>query len=417
MKKRPFFLPVVILITTITLGISVPGIILANRDSQANFSEIDPTPTQQRSVSLSAPPAREQADVNLQNCTYHSYHWLSQPDAWPAQVSLGGVTYTRADMQNISSAPPGDPAIDLLKEALIAIVNIYNGASQARIESTLVEADNWLSNHQADDELSQFNQQQASSFTSTLANFNNGRLFPSSCPDQIPLPAVELASEEVGQPESESLPLSSVANSPGTGDNQSQSNSTLHYSPPAAPEPTATPVPTQAPPVLTNPPPNQAPVQLPTDAPVPPAPEPPPQVVPPDVPPGNPEKDNEGRGNGNGNGNGNDNPGQGHGKDNNPGRGNDNPGQGNQGGDNDNPGQENKGRGNDNPGPADQSRGNDNPGEGKGNEGGGKDNSGKGNEGGGNDNSGKGNEGGGKDNSGKGNEGGGNGNGKGGKQP
>jgi hypothetical protein len=346
MKNKPFFLPIAVLITTITLGISVPAFFLANRAGLANFSEVNATSTPPPSVSLKAPPARDTGLGNTQNCTYHAFHWLSHPDAWPVQVTLGGVTYTKADMLNVGNAPEGDVAIDLLKETLIAIVNIYNGASQARIENTLVEADKWLKNHQADDDLSEFNQQQAHAFTLILADYNNGRLFPAACSDQIPLPAVELASEEDTLQSLPPAPTSQAGNSYIEANQSDRNTNTVDDLPPQ----NLTPEPTKLPPA-------RSPVQRPIDTPIAPA---PPQIVVPGDPPGKPVNDNPGRANpkdnqGQGNGNGNDNPGRG--KDN-PGRGNDDPNAGNQSGGGGN-GNDNPGRGNDNPG-----RGNDNPGRG-----------------------------------------------------
>ena len=325
MKRKPLFLPLAVLITTIILGFSVPAIFLANRSSQANYTDIDPTPTTQVGRLSNLPVDRDTDKVEKQNCTYHAYHWGTRPDAWPAQVTLGGVTYSRADMLSLHGTPEGDPAIDLLKEALIAIVNVYNGASQTRIEGILVEVDNWLSNHQADGELSQFIQQQARSYTSILANYNNGRLFPISCADQMPLPVTELASEEDAQSDSAATASPDVTGIAGAGEGKNPSGSVVKYEQPAE-QPTPTDVP-PAPPA----------VQQPENAPVAPLPDTPPHTVPPAFPPGNPDNDRAGRGNGNDN----------------QGRGNGN-GNGNQGKENDHPGQGNQGRGNDNPGQSDQ---------------------------------------------------------------
>jgi hypothetical protein len=405
MRKKPILL-LAILISTILVGVSVPAYILANRAKLANFTEVESIPIAQAGILPVVPADRDTDQVTKQNCTYHAYHWEAHPEAWPAQVNLGGVTYTRADMLNLRHAPDGDPAIDLLKEAMIAIVNIYNGASQARIESVLVEANDWLSNHQADSELSEFNQQQARSFTSVLAKYNNGLLFPASCEDQIPLPSVELASKEVNQSDQDSSPSPGLTDSTDVMDKPGQPNSGVNYrSVTAQPTPLPTSTPTA-----------QDTIQTPKDT---PATSPPgPRDVPPDNRdednsgtsnrgPGNGDSDEDNRGRGNGNpgegnrGRGNDNPGEG-----NQGRGNDSPGEGNRGRGNDNPGEGNRGRGNDNPGEGNQGRGNDNPGEG--NQGRGNDNPGEGNQGRGNDNPGEGNSGRGNDNPGEGNHGRGN---------
>jgi hypothetical protein len=348
MRKRPLALPLAILITTIALGISVPAFFLANRSSLASFSEVEPTPAGQANAPLSFQTDRDTDQIIKQNCTYHAYHWINNPDAWPAQVTLGGVTYTRADLLNLQNAPPGDPAVDLLKETIIAIVNIYNGASPASIESTLVEADNWLSNYQADGELSEFNQQQARSFTSVLEKFNNGLLYPASCADQIPSPATELASEEADQPGIPASPPSQTANDTvGAGHPVSHDNPAL--------QPT---------PKTTDSPPARSTVKRPVETPI----APPPQA---DATTDNLEKDDPGRGNekgdqGRGNGNGKDNPGK-----DNPGKGSDNNGQGkDKDKDKGNSGQDNKGQG------TDKEKNKEKDNSGNGNQGGGKENTG-----------------------------------------
>jgi ribosomal protein L24 len=247
MKKRPLFLPFTILITTILLGISVPAIMLANRSNESGFSHPATTPTPAVTAFARDGQYRDIVEQNQKNCTYHGYHWETVPDAWPSQITLGGITYTRADMLKLRNAPEGDPAIDLIKEVHIAIVNIYNGASQSRVEATLVEADRWLTSHQADGELSQFNQQQARSFTSVLADYNHGRLFPVACADQIPAPTVEVALLENTLPAaSTSTEPSVVADQPAAARNIQSSTTVNTEAPPSLPTPlpTDTPVPT-----------------------------------------------------------------------------------------------------------------------------------------------------------------------------
>ena len=344
MKKRPLLLPFTILITTILLGISVPAIMLANRSNEGGFSHPGTTPTPTVSAFARDGQYREIVEQNLKNCTYHGYHWETVPDAWPSQITLGGVTYTRADMLKLRNAPEGDPAIDLIKEVQIAIVNIYNGASQSRVEATLVEADRWLSSHQADGELSQFNQQQARSFTSVLADFNYGRLFPVACADQIPAPTAEVALFEATLPAADtSTEPGVVADQAASARNIQSSSSTNTEAPPSLPTPlpTDTPVPTPTetlapPPTQTPLPPTHHPLPPPTSTPRPPPAQPaipaPPEDPPPVDPPGNPDKDNRGQGN----------------QDKDKDKDKDNQGQGNQDKDKDNQGQGNQDKDKDN---------------------------------------------------------------------
>jgi hypothetical protein len=348
MKRKPLFLPLTILITTIMLGISVPALILANRSNEGGFSHPGTTPTPTVSTFAQDGQYRDIVEQNLRNCTYHGYHWETVPDAWPSQITLGGVTYTRADMLQLRNSPEGDPAIDLIKEAHIAIVNIYNGASQSRVEATLLEADRWLTNHQADGELSQFNQQQARSLTLVLADYNHGRLFPVACADQIPAPTVEVALLEATQP---ATPTSTepiiVADQP-TAARNIQSSSTTNTGAPPIPLSTDTPVPT--PTETLAPPPTHTPLPPPTDTPLPPPAQPaipaPPVNTPPVDPPGNPDQGNQGQGN----------------------RGQGNSGQGNQDKDKDNQGQGNQDKDKDNQGQGNQDKDKDKDNQGQGNQ-------------------------------------------------
>jgi hypothetical protein len=411
MKKRPLFLPFTILITTILLGISVPAIMLANRSNEGGFSHPGTTPTPAVSAFARDGQYRDIVEQNLKNCTYHGYHWETVPEAWPSQITLGGVTYTRADMLKLRNAPEGDPAIDLIKEVQIAIVNIYNGASQSRVEATLVEADRWLTNHQADGELSQFNQQQARSFTSVLADYNHGRLFPVACADQIPVPTVEVAQLETTLPTDPTSTEPSVAADQPAAARNIQSNSTANTgAPPSSPTPSPTdePVPTPTE-TLAPPPPTHTPLPPPTNTPIPPPAQPaipaPPVNPPPVDPPGNPDKDNQGQGNQDkdksNQGQGNQdkdkgNQGQGNRGQGNQGQGN--PGQGNQG--QSNQGQGNQGQGNQGQGNQDKDKDN----QGQGNQDKDKDNQGQGNQDKDKGNQGQGNQDKDKDNQGQGNQ-------------
>jgi hypothetical protein len=347
---------------------------LANRSNESGFSHPATTPTPAVTAFARDGQYRDIVEQNQKNCTYHGYHWETVPDAWPSQITLGDITYTRADMLKLRNAPEGDPAIDLIKEVQIAIVNIYNGASQSRVEATLVEADRWLTSHQADGELSQFNQQQARSFTSVLADYNHGRLFPVACADQIPAPTVEVALLENTLPATPtSTEPSAVADQPADAKNIQSSTTVNTEAPPSLPTPlpTDTPVPTPTetfapPPTQTPLPPTHHPLPPSTDTPIPPPAQPaipaPPVDPPPVDPPGNSDKDNRDQGN------------QDKDKDKgNQGQGNqdkdkDNQGQGNQDKDKDNQGQGNQDKDKDNQGQGNQDKDKDNQDKDKGNQ-------------------------------------------------
>jgi hypothetical protein len=90
-------------------------------------------------------------DVDCGSCTYTQGYWKNHyPTEWPADVissglTLGTVTYTAAQLQQILQTDPGGQGganglIQLAHQLIAAMLNVENGASDAAISSTLTSA-------------------------------------------------------------------------------------------------------------------------------------------------------------------------------------------------------------------------------------------------------------------------------------
>jgi hypothetical protein len=270
-------LPLLLLAGALILGVIIPGAIFANRSGGIGSLSPQATATARPSVAQ----AELQLDLNpnpdptsTPNCTYTIGYWINQPELWPPEVSLGGVVYTREDAYLALVAEDDDIWNIVLKEAYVVLLNIYHGASRDRIETTLMEADDWLRKNPAGSDLSQFNQQQGLSFANQLSDFNNGLLWPRSCPDQIINTFSQEASLDttptLGGQQSISTPQPAVVTSPDPG----QVSPPAEAAPPPPPEPTSPPaeIPPSPPLDPTSPPPPPPPD--PTSPPPPPPPDP-----------------------------------------------------------------------------------------------------------------------------------------------
>jgi hypothetical protein len=77
------------------------------------------------------------------NCTYTIGYWKNHPEAWPVSaLTLGTVTYTKAQLLQILETPARGNGILILSHQLIAAkLNIANGADPTLIAATIASAD------------------------------------------------------------------------------------------------------------------------------------------------------------------------------------------------------------------------------------------------------------------------------------
>jgi hypothetical protein len=78
-----------------------------------------------------------------QNCTYTIGYWKNHQAAWPvASLTIGGITYTQAQLLNILNTPPGGDATYILAHQLIAAkLNVAQGANGSAVASTIATSD------------------------------------------------------------------------------------------------------------------------------------------------------------------------------------------------------------------------------------------------------------------------------------
>jgi uncharacterized repeat protein (TIGR01451 family) len=117
------------------------------------------------------------------NCTYTQGYWKNHPDAWPVEgITIGGVTYTKAEAIAILNTPPDGDATYILAHQLIAArLNILNGADPDAVATTIVEADDWLATHPLGSNPSNPDREEAIELSEILDDYNNGLIGPGHC--------------------------------------------------------------------------------------------------------------------------------------------------------------------------------------------------------------------------------------------
>jgi hypothetical protein len=80
-------------------------------------------------------------------CTLTQGFWKTHPAAWPVQaLTLGGRTYSEAELLQILQTPPGGDASLILAHQLIAtLLNAASGAGQGPVSSAVADAQAWMS--------------------------------------------------------------------------------------------------------------------------------------------------------------------------------------------------------------------------------------------------------------------------------
>ncbi len=78
-----------------------------------------------------------------ENCTFTQGYWKTHPDVWPVtSLTLGTVTYTKAQLLDILNLRAGGNGLLILAHQLIATkLNIANGADPTAVASAVTAAD------------------------------------------------------------------------------------------------------------------------------------------------------------------------------------------------------------------------------------------------------------------------------------
>lgn len=109
-------------------------------------------------------------------------YWKTHPNAWPVEeITVGGITYSKADAIRILKTPPrGDATINMFHQLVPAMLNVANGTNASCITTTIAEANTWMatygpagSNIRTSDPAWT---NSGAALHSTLDNYNNGLL-------------------------------------------------------------------------------------------------------------------------------------------------------------------------------------------------------------------------------------------------
>lgn len=119
------------------------------------------------------------------SCTHSHGYWKNHPDAWPvARLSIGGITYSQAELLAILGAPPkGNPSYILARQLIAAKLNVAAGADGTAMSDVIAQADWWLANYPPGSSVSEETRKELLALAETLDRFNNGFLGPPKCDD------------------------------------------------------------------------------------------------------------------------------------------------------------------------------------------------------------------------------------------
>ena len=118
-------------------------------------------------------------------CTYTQGYWKNHPDAWPVEeITIGGVIYTKEEAIGILQTAVGGDATFILAHQLIpAKLNVLDGADPSAVETTIADADDWLTEHPLGSDPPEPERQRGVDLAETLDAYNNGVIGPGHCKD------------------------------------------------------------------------------------------------------------------------------------------------------------------------------------------------------------------------------------------
>jgi len=117
-------------------------------------------------------------------CIHTVIYWADHTELWPSIVRIDHFTYTKDDSLAAYNKSSSDLTTDLFIQLHAAYLNLNNGSNNSTIEKTVVSAADWLFSHSNGTPINDTDKQEATKFTSDLANYNNGRLGPALCSNE-----------------------------------------------------------------------------------------------------------------------------------------------------------------------------------------------------------------------------------------
>ena len=75
-------------------------------------------------------------------------YWMNHPEAWPASIVVGGVTYTRDQAIALLKLPGNkDKTLTMFASLVSAKLNVLNGTNPACVAETIQAADAWITTY------------------------------------------------------------------------------------------------------------------------------------------------------------------------------------------------------------------------------------------------------------------------------
>lgn len=106
-------------------------------------------------------------------------YWKNHPDAWPvATLTIGGVTYTKAEAIELMNQHGGDRSTTMVYHLVATMLNVACGAESSCITATITAANAWLAANPPGSDVRANSQEwkAGESLKDTLDSYNNGRL-------------------------------------------------------------------------------------------------------------------------------------------------------------------------------------------------------------------------------------------------
>lgn len=118
-------------------------------------------------------------------CTRTQGYWKNHPANWPVEeITIGGVTYTKAEaIEILKTAPRGDATYILAHQLIAAKLNILNGADDSAVADTIIAADAWLVAFPLGSNPGNPERRDGIILARILDRYNNGIIGPGHCDD------------------------------------------------------------------------------------------------------------------------------------------------------------------------------------------------------------------------------------------
>jgi hypothetical protein len=117
-------------------------------------------------------------------CVHSVIYWSDHSEAWPINVIIGNITYTKEEEIAFYKTPIKDLNDYLFIQMTTAFLNFNNGSLSNGVEKTITDAAFWLENHPSGSKINESTRQTGNFLGVTLADYNNGKLGPALCANE-----------------------------------------------------------------------------------------------------------------------------------------------------------------------------------------------------------------------------------------